>query len=88
MPDKFALGTGDILDILQPKLAAKEKLKAKEKLAKDACLANIAEAIDAIKAPPPRILRERQLAKVASNSVRLLLRSTACHWNGELVQTI
>jgi hypothetical protein len=66
MPDKFALGTRDILDILQPKLAAKEKLTAKEKLAKDACLADIAEAIDAIKAPPPRMLRERQLAKVAS----------------------
>src|SRR6476620_10061486 len=66
MPDKFALGTRDILGILQPKLAAEEKLTAKEKLAKDACLADIAEAIDAIKAPPPRKLRERQLAKVAS----------------------
>jgi hypothetical protein len=65
MPDKFALGTGDILGILQPKLAAEEKLEAKEKLAKDACLADIAEAIDAIKASP-RMLRERQLAKVAS----------------------
>ena len=46
--------------------SAEEKLTAKEKLAKDACLADIAEAIDAIKAPPPRMLRERQLAKVAS----------------------
>ena len=58
MPDKIALDTKDIFDILQPKFTAKEKL------AKEACLADIAEAIDAIKASP-RIPRGRQLEKVA-----------------------
>ena len=71
MRNQHALNADNVLNILRPKPEFKT-----------ACLANIADDLNTIKAPQPLMLRERQLRNVASkaNALRAAINALPEDW--------